>query len=110
MVSDLVVVQLLKHKVGVAGDPLVRQMDYSAGKPRRCVGFGKGVDDMEVALSRAVDEDDALQEELREAKAFAPVFANQAAANGFAFNFKVTVSRGPSGQGGHISKIGGAFQ
>lgn len=38
------------------------------------------------------------------------VFANQAAANGFAFNFKVTVSRGPSGQGGHISKIGGAFQ
>lgn len=38
------------------------------------------------------------------------VFANQAAANGFAFNFKVTVSRGPSSQGGHISKIGGAFQ
>lgn len=38
------------------------------------------------------------------------VFANQTAANGFAFNFKVTVSRGPSGQGGHISKIGGAFQ
>lgn len=38
------------------------------------------------------------------------IFANQAAANGFAFNFKVTVSRGPSGQGGHISKIGGAFQ
>ena len=72
MVGDLVIVQLLKHKVGVAGDPLVRQMDYSAGKPRRCVGFGKGVDDMEVALSRAVDEDDTLQEELREAKAFAP--------------------------------------
>ena len=38
------------------------------------------------------------------------VFANQTAANGFAFNFKVTVSRGSSGQRGHISKIGGAFQ
>lgn len=38
------------------------------------------------------------------------VFANQVATNGFAFNFQVTVSRGPSGQGGHISNIGGAFQ
>lgn len=38
------------------------------------------------------------------------VFTNQTAANGFAFNFKVTVSRGASGQGGYISNIGGAFE
>jgi len=38
------------------------------------------------------------------------VFSNAAAANGFAFNFKITVSRGPSGQGGYISSIGGAFE
>ena len=38
------------------------------------------------------------------------VFENKTAANGFAFNFKLTVSRGASGQGGYISNIGGAFE
>lgn len=38
------------------------------------------------------------------------VFTNQTAANGFAFNFKLTVSRGASDEGGYISNIGGAFQ
>ena len=38
------------------------------------------------------------------------VFTNQTAANGFAFNFKLTVSRGASDTGGYISNIGGAFQ
>lgn len=38
------------------------------------------------------------------------VFTNQTATNGFAFNFKVTVSRGDSNTGGYISNIGGAFQ
>ena len=38
------------------------------------------------------------------------VFTNKTAANGFAFNFKLTVSRGASGQGGYISNIGGAFE
>lgn len=38
------------------------------------------------------------------------VFTNQTAANGFAFNFKLTVSRGASDVGGYISNIGGAFQ
>lgn len=38
------------------------------------------------------------------------VFVNQAAAKGFAFNFRVTVSRGSGGQGGHISSIQGGFQ
>lgn len=38
------------------------------------------------------------------------VFTNKTAANGFAFNFKLTVSRGTSDTGGYISSIGGAFE
>lgn len=38
------------------------------------------------------------------------LFENQTAANGPAFNFKITAARGPSGQGGFISSIGGAFE
>jgi hypothetical protein len=36
-------------------------------------------------------------------------FANTTATNGYAFNFKLTLSRGGSGQGGHITEIGGVF-
>lgn len=38
------------------------------------------------------------------------VFENKTAANGFAFNFKLDVSRGASDTGGYISSIGGAFE
>ena len=38
------------------------------------------------------------------------IFTNKTAAKGFAFNFRLTVSRGASGQGGYISNIGGAFE
>lgn len=38
------------------------------------------------------------------------VFTNSTATNGFAFNFKVLVSRGSSGAGGYITSIQGAFQ
>lgn len=38
------------------------------------------------------------------------VFTNSTATNGFAFNFKVSVSRGSSSAGGHITSIQGAFQ
>ena len=38
------------------------------------------------------------------------VFENQAQTNGWAFNFKVTVSRGASGQGGYINSVQGGFQ
>lgn len=38
------------------------------------------------------------------------VFTNKIAANGFAFNFKLTVERGASDTGGYISNIGGAFE
>ncbi len=38
------------------------------------------------------------------------LFANQTAANGFAFNFRVRVSRGESGKGGYITSVQGGFQ
>lgn len=38
------------------------------------------------------------------------IFTNQTAANGFAFNFRVKVKRGLSGEGGYISGIQGGFQ
>ncbi len=38
------------------------------------------------------------------------VFENKIAANGFAFNFRITVKRGDSNQGGFISSIQGGFQ
>ncbi len=38
------------------------------------------------------------------------VFENATAANGAAFNFRITVSRGSSNTGGYISAVNGAFQ
>lgn len=38
------------------------------------------------------------------------VFSNQLAENGYAFNFKITVSRGESGEGGYITSVQGGFQ
>ena len=38
------------------------------------------------------------------------VFTNSTQTNGWAFNFKVTVSRGASGQGGYINSVQGGFQ
>ncbi|MEY8230230.1 DUF6273 domain-containing protein [Oscillospiraceae bacterium 50-16] len=38
------------------------------------------------------------------------IFENKAAANGFAFNFRVTAERGPSGEGGYITSVQGGFQ
>ena len=38
------------------------------------------------------------------------LFTNQTAANGFAFNFRVTAERGASGENGYIASIQGGFQ
>ena len=38
------------------------------------------------------------------------IFTNETAAKGFAFNFRVNVQRGASGEGGYISGIQGGFQ
>lgn len=41
---------------------------------------------------------------------FSYVFTNKSAENGFAFNFRVTISRGASGSGGYITSISGGFE
>ncbi len=38
------------------------------------------------------------------------LFKNETATNGFAFNFRVTATRGASGEGGYITSIQGGFQ
>ena len=38
------------------------------------------------------------------------IFENETAQNGFAFNFRIAVERGESGQGGYITSIQGGFQ
>ena len=38
------------------------------------------------------------------------IFDNSTAEEGFAFNFKLSVERGPSGQGGYITSVQGGFQ
>ena len=38
------------------------------------------------------------------------VFTNKTAQNGFAFNFKLDVSRGESDTGGTVTSVQGAFQ
>lgn len=38
------------------------------------------------------------------------VFSNKTASNGAAFNFRISVSRGASGEGGYIEAVSGAFQ
>lgn len=38
------------------------------------------------------------------------VFTNATASNGFAFNFRIEVSRGASGAGGYITSVQGGFQ
>ena len=41
---------------------------------------------------------------------FSYIFSNKNAVNGFAFNFRVTISRGASGLGGYITSISGGFE
>ena len=38
------------------------------------------------------------------------IFENKTAANGFAFNFRLSAERGPSGEGGYITSVQGGFQ
>jgi hypothetical protein len=38
------------------------------------------------------------------------VFTNETQLSGWAFNFKVTATRGPSGEGGYINSVQGGFQ
>lgn len=61
--------------------------------------------------NNAKDSSPVWQDVTNEAKSGVNiVFENATAANGAAFNFRITVSRGSSNTGGYISAVNGAFQ
>lgn len=61
--------------------------------------------------NNAKDEEPAWEDCTAEVKSGANhIFENQEAANGFAFNFRVTAGRGDSGVGGYITSVQGGFQ
>ena len=63
------------------------------------------------ATNNAKDSAPVWQDVTAEVKSGANiVFTNKTAANGAAFNFKITVSRGSSNTGGYIAGVNGAFQ
>ena len=61
--------------------------------------------------NNALDSSPVWQDATTEAKKGVNiVFENKTATNGAAFNFRVSVSRGASGEGGYIEAVSGAFQ
>lgn len=61
--------------------------------------------------NNALDTEPVWEDCTAKSKAgFSYVFTNKTAENGFAFNFRVTISRGASGSGGYISSISGGFE
>lgn len=61
--------------------------------------------------NNALDDEPVWEDCTKKSQAgFSYVFTNKSAENGFAFNFRVTISRGESGSGGYISSISGGFE
>lgn len=63
------------------------------------------------ATNNALDDSPAWQDVTAEVhKDMNIIFKNQTASAGAAFNFRISVERGASGEGGYIDSISGAFQ
>lgn len=61
--------------------------------------------------NNALDTEPVWEDCTAKSKAgFSYIFTNKTAENGFAFNFRVTISRGASGSGGYITSISGGFE
>lgn len=61
--------------------------------------------------NNALDDEPVWEDCTKKSQAgFSYVFTNKSAENGFAFNFRVTISRGESGSGGYITSISGGFE
>lgn len=65
-----------------------------------------------VEMTNNANDDNPVWEDATDAvlRGVNHVFSNHTAVNGFAFNFRLSVSRGDSDVGGYINNIGGAFQ
>lgn len=63
------------------------------------------------ATNNALDDSPVWQDVTAEVrKGMNIVFENQTASAGAAFNFRISVERGASGEGGYIDSVSGAFQ
>ena len=63
------------------------------------------------ATNNALDDSPVWQDVTAEVrKGMSIVFENQTASAGAAFNFRISVERGASGEGGYIDSVSGAFQ
>ena len=63
------------------------------------------------ATNNALDDSPVWQDVTAEVrKCMNIVFENQTASAGAAFNFRISVERGASGEGGYIDSVSGAFQ
>lgn len=61
--------------------------------------------------NNALDDEPVWEDCTKKSQAgFSYIFTNKSAKNGFAFNFRVTISRGASGSGGYITSISGGFE
>ena len=61
--------------------------------------------------NNALDDEPVWEDCTKKSQAgFSYVFTNKSAENSFAFNFRVTISRGASGSGGYITSISGGFE
>ena len=61
--------------------------------------------------NNALDDSPVWEDCTKKSQAgFSYLFSNKTAENGFAFNFRVTISRGASGSGGYITSISGGFE
>ena len=61
--------------------------------------------------NNALDTEPVWEDCTAKSKAgFSYIFTNKTAENGFAFNFRVTISRGASGSGGFITSVSGGFE
>lgn len=67
---------------------------------------------LKVEVTNNANDDEPVWEDctVRVKSGFSYLFKNSAAENGSAFNFRVSVSRGASGEGGYISRISGGFE
>ena len=94
----------LTTPLAVDGDITVAILQVSGSIPNDAVFKAE-------ATNNALDDSPVWQDVTAEVrKGMNIVFENQTASAGAAFNFRISVERGASGEGGYIDSVSGAFQ
>lgn len=94
----------LAEPLAVEGDITVAILQVSGSIPDDAVFKAE-------ATNNALDDEPVWQDVTAEVrKGMNIIFENQTASAGAAFNFRISVERGASGEGGYIDSVSGAFQ